>query len=263
MVNQYVIGALLAFGITATPIQAQNWPELNKENIGKGLGVITGAIIGSKIGGGTGRTAAIAAGALAGYWAGGKIGAHLTEIDRKGINQATSKAVSSGKSTSWRNPDTGTSTDISVRKYTTKAGRSLKPALRRLPPIELLNAYYVPTTDINVRGGPGIDYAILHSIRQGEAVPVAGKVIDSGWYLIAEQGKASGFLYAPLMMFDPRQSSQSNAIREASYTSQPGRYVARSSNCRLITQKVSLLSGDSESHQFKACQQSNGNWVKI
>lgn len=263
MVKRHAMTALMILGIAATPIQAQNLPELNKENIGKGLGAITGAIIGSKIGGGSGRAAAIAAGTLAGYWAGGKVGARLTQIDRRGINRATTRAVSSGKATAWRNPDTGTSTRVSVRDYTPRTNRHLKPALDRLPALELVNAYYVPSTDINVRGGPGTDYEILHSIRKGKSVPVVGKVIDSNWYLIAEQGKASGFLYAPLMNLDQHQSAQSNAIREASYNTQPGRYVAQGQNCRVITQKVSLRSGSSESHQFKACQQSNGNWMKI
>lgn len=263
MNKRIVIATLVVMGIAATPIQAQNLPQLNKENISKGLGAITGAIIGSKIGGGRGRTAAIAAGTLAGYWAGGKIGTRLTQIDRRGINHATSRAISSGQATSWRNPDTGTSTRVSVRDYAPRVDRSLKPALAQLPPIELVNAYYIPTTDINVRGGPGTDYVISHSIRKGKAVPVVGKVLDSNWYLIAEQGKASGFLYAPLMARDRQQSARSNAIREASVDSQPGRFMAQGSTCRTITQQVSLRSGNSESHQFKACQQANGNWVKI
>ena len=261
--QRYALAALIVLGISATPIQAQNWPQLNKENVGKGLGAITGAIIGSKVGGGSGRAAAIAVGTLAGYWAGGKVGQRLTQIDRRGINRATTRAVSTGQATAWRNPDTGTSTRVSVRDYTPRASSRLKPSLDRLPAIELVNAYYVPSTDINVRGGPGTDFEILHSIRQGKSVPVVGKVIDSNWYLIAEQGKASGFLYAPLMSLDHNQSAQSNAIREASYGAQPGRYAALNQNCRVITQKVSLRSGNSESHQFKACQQTNGNWVKI
>lgn len=263
MVKRHALAALIIMGTTTTAIQAEGWPELTKENVGKGLGAITGAIIGSKIGGGSGKAAAIAAGTLAGYWAGGTIGARLSQNDRKGIDQATSRAISSGKATTWKNPDTGTRTQVSVQNAASRSDSQLKPALDRLPPIKLENAYYVPTTDINVRGGPGTDYAILHHIRQGQSVPVAGRVVGTDWYLIAEKGKASGFLYAPLMERSNQQSVQSNAIREASTAEQPGRYVARGSNCRVITQKVSLSSGSSESHQFKACQQSNGNWVKV
>lgn len=263
MIKQFSIASLLLLSINTANAEAPAWPELNKENIGKGIGAITGAIIGSKIGGGNGTTAAIAAGTLAGYWAGGEIGAHLSKKDREGINRATSTAVSSGKNTSWNNPDTGTRTRITVNDAHPGSGKHRKAALQQLPPIELINAYYVPTTDINVRGGPGTEYAVQHSIRQGETVPVAGRVLDSDWYLIAEEGKASGFLYAPLMAFARAQPISGNAIREASTSTQSGRYLAQGTSCRMITQQVSLNDGDSETHQFKACQQANGNWAKI
>lgn len=263
MIKNISIVSLLLLSISTANAEVPTWPELNKENIGKGIGAITGAIIGSKIGGGNGKTAAIAAGTLAGYWAGGEIGAHLSKKDREGISKATSKAVSTGKSTSWNNPDTGIQTRISVDEAWSGSARNQKAPLQQLPPVELINAYYVPTTDINVRGGPGIEYAVQHSIKQGETVPVAGRVLDSDWYLIAEEGNASGFLYAPLMAFASNQPATGNAIREASRSTQPGRYLAQNSNCRLITQQVSITGGNSETHQFKACQQANGNWSKI
>jgi uncharacterized protein YgiM (DUF1202 family) len=237
MNNRHVIVALTILGCTALPTQAQDWPELNKESVGKGIGAVTGAIIGSKIGGGHGRTAAIAAGTLAGYWAGGQVGRHYTEAGQKSSRPARAGHYSSNS--------------------------NLKPALNRLPPIELVNAYYFPTTDINVRGGPGTDYAVSHTIRQGKRVPVAGRVVGSEWYLIAEQGKASGFLYAPLMVNDHGQSAHYNAIREASITTQYGRTISQSPTCRTITQEVSLSNGSREPQTFQACQQANGNWVKI
>ena len=250
--------------IVATPASAQKWPEWNKQNVGRGLGAITGAILGSKVGGGSGRDVAIAAGTLAGLWAGGKVGGRMTQIDRQVMNKSTSKAVSTGQTSVWRNPDTGTRTRVSARDYTPRpTNRNLKPALRELPAVELLNTYYTPTKNINVRGGPGTDYEILHNIRKGEPVPVVGKVLNTNWYLIAEQGRASGFLYAPLMMVDQQQARLGNAVRDASNYRQAGRYVAQNSRCRVITQQISLRGGESEKHQFNACQQANGNWVKI
>ena len=240
MNKPYAIAALAILSFITTPTQAQDWPELNKENVGKGVGAVTGAIIGSNIGGGRGRTAAIAAGTLAGFWAGGKVGSHFTEKPHKGAKQTNSRPSSSRDS-----------------------NRSLKPALDRLPPIELVNAYYLPTTDINVRGGPGIDFKVLHTLQQGKSVPVVGKVVDSDWYLIAEQGKASGFLYAPLMTMDHQQSVQSNAIRDASGFSQPVRYITQNSNCRTINQATNPGNGTSRPLSYKACQQADGSWVKI
>lgn len=265
MIKHLVMIPLIVLGLAVPATQAQTpkWPELNKENISKGIGAITGAIIGSQIGGGRGRAAAIALGTLAGYWAGGRIGAYLTEQDRKAMNQATTQAISTGQSSSWRNPDTGTVTQVSVEDYNSEEHKRKRAAVDRLPPIELLNTWYLPNTDINVRGGPGTDFEVLHTITKGEQVPVIGKVIDRNWYLIAEQGKASGFLYAPLMQLDTSQPRQQNAIRMAAYQPQPGRYSASKPDCRLITQTVSLKNGESESHRFKVCQKTNGHWERI
>lgn len=260
MFKQLSIGGLMILSLSSANAQTMSWPELTTENVGKGIGAVSGAILGSKIGGGNGKTAAIAAGTLAGYWAGGKLGAYLSEKDRQGINRATSKAMNSGKSTRWDNPDSGVHTQIKVEDL---SGSNLKAPLTQLPPIELINAYYLPTSDINVRGGPGTDYAISHLIEKGRAVPVAGRVRDSDWYLIAESGRASGFLYAPLMTYAPMQPVSSNAIRDASAIAQPGRYAAINRSCRIITQQLSLRSGSQDSAQFKACQQANGSWVKI
>jgi len=236
----YVAAALTLLGFATLPAQAQDWPELNKENVGKGLGAITGAIIGSNIGGGRGRTAAIAVGTLGGYWAGGEAGRHFTEGNQTAASPRRNKQHSP--------------------RHTKQ---NLKPALDRLPSIEMVNAYYQPTTDINVRGGPGTDYAVLHTIQQGKPVPVAGRVIGSDWYLIAEHGKASGFLYAPLMVANHTQSVRGNAIRDASTTTQFEQSLSQFSACRTITREVSLGNGDHELQSFQACPQANGNWVKI
>lgn len=236
----YVAAALTLLGFATLPAHAQDWPELNKENVGKGLGAITGAIIGSNIGGGRGRTAAIAAGTLGGYWAGGEVGRHFSQKQPKNPGYARTH-----------------------KQHPKQAKLRLKPALNRLPSIEMVNAYYQPTTDINVRGGPGTDYAVLHTIQQGTPVPVAGRVIGSDWYLIAEQGKASGFLYAPLMVANHTQSVRGNAIRQASTTTQFVQSVSQSSACRTITREVSLGNGGRELQSFQACPQADGNWVKI
>lgn len=264
MIKRFIVAAVTAMTITAAPVYAQGWPQLTKENVGKGVGAVAGALLGSQIGGGKGKLAAVAAGTLAGYWAGGKVGRHLTQRDRQGIAQATSQAMYSGQTTNWSNPDTGARTHVSVRDVQSYSNtKHLQPALLQLPPVELINAYYAPTANINVRGGPSTDYTVVHKISKGQPVPVIGKVINSDWYLIAEQGQASGFVYAPLMRLSHNQPYSTNAIRHASAGVQPGRYVANEQQCRIITQKVKLHNGRSDSNKFKACQQADGNWVKV
>jgi hypothetical protein len=54
MRKHQTIVALALLSLTTLPAYAQDWPELNKENVGKGIGAIAGAVIGSNIGGGAG-----------------------------------------------------------------------------------------------------------------------------------------------------------------------------------------------------------------
>ena len=263
MIRRYIIAVVTAMTITASPVYAQSWPQLTKENVGKGVGAVAGALLGSQIGGGRGKLAAVAAGTLAGYWAGGNVGRYLSQADRAGISQATNQAIYSGQPVSWNNPDSGARTKVTVRDAPSYSNnRHLKPALTQLPPVELINAYFSPSANINVRGGPGTDYSVVHKISAGNAVPIIGKVLNTDWYMIAEQGQAAGFVYAPLMKMSRNQSYTDNAIRHASTGNQSGRYVAQNQLCRIITQKVRLHNGRTDSNQFKACQQADGNWVK-
>lgn len=263
MFRRYLIAVVTAMSITAAPVYAQGWPQFTKENVGKGVGAVAGALLGSQIGGGRGQLAAVAAGTLAGYWVGGRVGRYLSQADRAAISQATNQAIYSGQPVSWRNPDSGAQTRVTVRDIPSSTyNRDLKPALTQLPPVELINAFFSPSSNINVRGGPGTDYTVVHRIAAGNAIPVIGKVLNDDWYIIAENGTATGFVYSPLMKLATNQSYSDNAIRHASTGHQAGRYVAQNNPCRMITQKVRLSNGRSDTTQFKACQQADGNWEK-
>ncbi len=263
MFRRNLIAIVTAMTITAAPLYAQGWPQLTKENVGKGVGAVAGALLGSQIGGGRGQLAAVAAGTLAGYWVGGNVGRYLSQADRAGISQATNQAIYSGQPVSWSNPDTGAQTRVSVRDVSGHSSNwNLKPALVQLPPVELINAFFSPSANINVRGGPGTDYAVVHRIAAGNPVPVIGKVLNNDWYLIAENGSAAGFVYSPLMKLARNLSYTDNAIRHASAGHQVGRYVAQNNTCRVITQNVRLQNGQSDTTEFRACQQADGNWVK-
>ena len=132
------------------------------------------------------------------------------------------------------------------------------------PPLEHINAYYVANSNVNVRGGPGTNYGILHGLKRGERVPVVGKVVDSDWYLIAEGGQGSGFVYAPLFTRSSPQAVAENAVRDASRDGYvPQTYAVTESQCRRITQEVRLPSGERQQHSFRACRQANGHWVEV
>jgi len=90
------------------------------------VGGATGALLGSTMGKGSGRTAAIMGGALLGAIVGGKIGSSMDEQDKRKMHHSTQESLESsrsGKTSSWRNPDSGHYGSVTpYRAYKTKKG---------------------------------------------------------------------------------------------------------------------------------------------
>ena len=265
---------LVALLITSTAMsqEEESWQEklkrqLSNENVSKTLGSIAGALLGTQVGSGKGRIAAIAVGTLAGYWLGGKLSARLSGDDKRGIAEATEKAMNTGETTTWRNPDTGMVTKVSVGNAPSGSGQDIDGqlyAVAEVPQLEFVNSYYRPSTNLNVRSGPSPEYRVLHTLSSDTLVPVIGRVADKKWFLISENGAASGFVYAPLMELEADQTQAGNALRHSmSVGVQPERYEIVSQRCRNITQEVTLSDGSNDSHTFKACQQSDGSWLEV
>lgn len=232
-----------------------------KENIGKAVGAAAGALLGSQIGSGRGKLAAVAIGTLAGYWVGGKVGERLSQRDQAGIAYTTHQALETGQTQTWRNPDTGMATRVSVRDAGRDGQRTGLAPLGEAPTLELINRFYIADANVNVRGGPSTEYVILYRLARGERVPVVGRVAESDWLMIAEQGAGNGFVYGPL--FTPSNESE-NAVRDVMRTGETfATYDVESRECRIITQEVVLPDGASRTHEFKACRQSDGTWMEV
>ena len=237
-----------------------------EENIGRAIGAVTGALVGSQVGGGRGRLVAVAVGTLAGYWIGGEVGRRLSQDDRAGIASTTQRALDTGEPQTWHNPDTGVQTRVSVEEAANGASRGsgLQPRLTQVPPLELVNAFFRADTNVNVRGGPGTDYVVLYRLTEGARVPVVGQVGGGDWYLIAPDGTGSGFVYAPLLSPWPEQPPTGNAIRTAMASGErPGIAALEQKRCSLIQQEVMLPDGTRSTHDFTACRQSDGTWVRV
>lgn len=256
--------ACLAASTAAAPVAAQQG-FFTEENIGKAVGAAAGALLGSQVGDGKGRIAAMAIGTLAGYWAGGEIGRRLTRSDRAGIASTTQDALETGETRTWQNPDSGVYTRVAVEDAEPPpdygyAGRGLD----RVPPLELVNAYYTPESNINLRGGPGTDYAALRTLPAGEPVPIVGRVQGTDWLMAAPGGVGAGFLYGPILYRAGQQPDSGNAIRHAlSAGGADGRYAAAGAECRHITQRVVLPDGGEDLHEFTACRQPDGSWAEV
>lgn len=80
--------------------------QINNEGVGSLTGGVVGGLLGSQFGGGAGKVAAAAGGALLGAYLGGRIGQYMDRQDKLEMQRALETAPT-GKSVSWKNPDSG------------------------------------------------------------------------------------------------------------------------------------------------------------
>ena len=104
---------------------------ITKQTGGTVLGGIAGGVLGSRIGKGRGAVVATIAGAILGGLLGGAIGKQLDERDKllmARTTQTTLEKSPSGKTSEWRNPDTGHSGTITPeRSYKSSSGETCRP----------------------------------------------------------------------------------------------------------------------------------------
>lgn len=274
-IKKSLTAGLASLAMVANPMLAQTQDAqsdegisrfVTEENIGKAVGAAAGALLGSQVGEGKGKLAAVALGTLAGFWLGGEVGKRLTQRDQVGIAETTQVALDTGRTQTWKNPETGVYTRVSVDAPSGPDVRQarVRSTLDEVPPLEMINAYYTATSTVNMRSGPGTEYRVVRQVREGEQVPVVGKVIGSDWYLIAEGGVGNGFIYGPVLTRSRSQPESDNAIRGAmDRGDRPRQYVADMDQCRDITQEVVLPDGTSREHTFTACRQPDGSWVEV
>ena len=96
-----------------------------KQTIGTILGAAGGAVIGANLGKGKGQLLGVALGTLAGAWIGNSVGQSLDELDQMKMQQATQNALENkpvGQTSSWSNPDTGHSGQVTPTKTYSESG---------------------------------------------------------------------------------------------------------------------------------------------
>lgn len=124
--KQFVAAGLIVALVAACSQNGGQDGGVNKQDIGTALGAVSGAWIGSNVGKGKGNIAAIAAGTLLGAYAGNQLGASLDKADMAYYDKTSQNALETapvGRSTAWRNPDSGNSGSITpTRTYQTAQG---------------------------------------------------------------------------------------------------------------------------------------------
>jgi surface antigen len=128
MKNNILISSLiLLFGLYSTAnaeCLRQQEDTGGGELVGTLLGAALGGLVGSKFGGGTGNKVAIGAGVVAGGYLGNKVGKSMDCQDQQYHSNTIQNALETqkvGQTSTWANPDTGHSGEITpTRTYTSE-----------------------------------------------------------------------------------------------------------------------------------------------
>lgn len=174
ILTRLCVVALSAATLSAPASADHNRGFFTNENIGRIVGTGVGALLGSEVGKGRGNDAAIAAGAVGGYILGGKIGRDWNGGKRHG--------------------------NTAYRSHSSQPRRNgyLQP-VQAMPELEVIDSPFYANTTSNVRGGPSMKYVIVEGLRPGERVRVLGRVVDTNWYMIAQQDIIQGFVHMNLL----------------------------------------------------------------
>tara|TARA_R110002073_G_scaffold232347_2_gene393450 strand:+ start:5093 stop:5890 length:798 start_codon:yes stop_codon:yes gene_type:complete len=243
--------------------------QVNKESFGTLLGAAGGAAVGhAACGNSKNQGLCVLAGAAIGGLIGNRIGKSLDEADKKRLAEETTMVLAANTPESstrtWRNPDTGVRGKVSVVKETSATQTSsmtvMKDRLQQTPPIDLIGETYTVTANrLTVRGGPGREFKELPpGLVKAQMVHVLGSVIDDkDWYLISENGAASGYVSAKYMTpagFVVTQEMKPSTGTTEQVTVQTNR------KCKTVRQEVTLADNSAESDEVTLCQSPDGTW---
>lgn len=178
--KQTIFSVLIATTLFATP-GAQVFADhtgygnslFTNQNIGRAVGTGLGAYLGSKVGKGRGNDVAIAAGAVGGFVLGGKVGRDW------GANNHSRQTYSK-------------------RTHAKSSGGYLEP-VQAMPELEHIDSTYQANRTSNVRGGPSTKYKVVEGLQPGEQVRVLGRVVETNWYMIAQNDIIEGFVHMSLL----------------------------------------------------------------
>ena len=151
--------------------------NLSKTSLGTGVGAVIGGLSGKMLGNGKNEVALI--GAVAGGWIGNRIGEYLDEQDKQRLAQSSQEAIRTGKTQTWKNPETNNSGQVEViderQEETNVKVRVLKDRVEKVPPLEMVGQRYLLTSISNLRGGPSNNYKVLTVLNSGTIVDAIGK----------------------------------------------------------------------------------------
>lgn len=211
------------------------------------------------------RLLAIGLGAAAGAYLGREIARRLTEEDQAQLVETQQKALATGQSQSFYNPQTNVRARVDVIEPDFGAVPEVREEqveiafvrdrVDQIPPLDLIAAPYSASSPVNVRGGPGTDYEVVGGLAAGEVVQVIGQVRGEDWYVVSEGGAANGFVYSSLL--SPSQALPQSASAPSGNLGSS--VVSARSECRTVRQTVEI-NGETLQETQELCQSGDGTW---
>lgn len=258
-----ILSLLTAMAVGLSLVACQTNGNQSNAQIGTAVGALAGAFIGNRLGG-KNKALGTVLGAAGGALIGNAIGRMLDAEDQKRLNASTYQSLETGQPRQWYNPKSGVRARTTVKASSVERQQVqvpiLKDKVKSVPPLRFIGDEYSTSHDVNVRGGPGTDYKVVDSLKGGEHVKVVGQVIGKPWYMVSRNGVGSGFVYTSLLKAAPPETTAMVAQSEpATPASQvKSATVNATSDCRVVTQQVTLGNGKSATEDVRACRGPDG-----
>lgn len=128
--HRHLLAAGLAVGMALGGCEGTEAGRALGQGLGAGIGAVLGGVIGNRFGSGAANTIATAAGASLGAYFGSQAFSALSEGDRELARRtqahALDEAPPAGRTSSWRNPDTGSGGEVTVDQARTRDGQQCR-----------------------------------------------------------------------------------------------------------------------------------------
>jgi len=232
-----------------------------------------------------------------GYTLGGEIGRNLGADDQRKLIELTQTVLSEGGERSWLNASSGILLVARHDSQWTGSGRSTTTAstgsssnngvgtpsnpswdpggvfgdiqpsaanlesVRTVPPLKRIDAWYRAKQRLRIRGGPGRQYEATHTVSDGEAIHVVGRVTDSDWVMVSHEGRGLGFVFGRLLEPAAAETASFNVrAPEARRSRNTSSNQNRNDGCRRIIQEAILRDGSRAISNPVFCRTSDGHW---
>lgn len=220
--------------------------------------------------------------------------ARMTREDLEQASEARERAIRTGEPQVWENPESGARGEVQATPAEPRPPAATPVTVE--DPVELtapiLDAvgepYRVRVAAAQILSGPGVQYAPLAELRQGDRINAIARVQQTDWYLVGEgpigKGYLDGLAIEPMPVAEsvraaappaaekpvqkpaakpaPKQSAKQPDPGPATVAGTRQVEVAMAAECYTTTQRVTLADGTSEEASVTSCRTPNG-WVQV